>query len=186
MTDEAIVALYWERNETAIARSDEKYGPYCRSVSFGILRDRRDAEECVNDTWMSAWNAMPPHKPSKLQFFLGKLTRNLSINRLELRRAKKRGGGELPLVLSELEGCLPDSGSVEEAAEGKELAAFLSQFVHELPEAKRRVFIRRYWYLSSVADIAREYGMSEAKVTSMLDRMREKLRAALEKEGYGL
>lgn len=89
-------------------------------------------------------------------------------------------------MLSELEGCLPDSGSVEEAAEGKELAAFLSQFVHELPEAKRRVFIRRYWYLSSVADIAREYGMSEAKVTSMLHRMREKLRAALEKEGYGL
>ncbi len=186
LTDEAIVALYWARNQSAITRSDEKYGRYCRSVSFQILRDRQDAEECVNDTWLSAWQSMPPHKPQKLQFFLGKLTRNLSINRLDRRLARKRGGGELPLVLSELEGCLSERGSVEEAVDAKALSQFLARFVHELPETKRRVFIRRYWYLSPVSEIAQEYGMSEAKVTSMLYRLREKLKAALLKEGFSL
>lgn len=186
MTDESIVTLYWARDPSAIARSDEKYGPYCRSISFGILRDRLDAEECVNDTWLSAWNAMPPERPQKLRFFLGKIARNLSINRLDARRAKKRGGGELTLALSELEGCLSGGPPVEELAEARELEEFLARFVHGLPEAKRKVFIRRYWYLSPVAEIARDYGMSEAKVTSMLHRMREKLKSALEKEGYRL
>ena len=186
MDESYIVGLFFARDEAALAECRRRYGAYCRAIARNILGREADAEECENDVYLAAWNAIPPAQPRSLRAFLGKIARNLSINRLDARRAKKRGGGELTLALSELEGCLSDGPPVEELAEARELAEFLARFVHGLPEAKRKVFIRRYWYLSPVAEIARDYGMSEAKVTSMRHRMREKLKSALEKEGYRL
>ena len=184
MDDDRIVALYWSRSEAAITETAAKYGSYLRSISFSILGSREDAQECVNDTYHDAWNAMPPHRPSVLSAFLGKITRRISIDRWRKRNAEKRGGGELPLALEELEECVSGSGSVEDEVQRKELEQLLDRFLDALPVTERRVFLRRYWYLDSVQSIARQFGFSRIKTASMLHRTRAKLRALLEKEGY--
>lgn len=184
MDDDRIVALYWSRSEAAITETAAKYGSYLRSISFSILGSREDAQECVNDTYHGAWNAMPPHRPSVLSAFLGKITRRISIDRWRKRNAEKRGGGELPLALEELEECVSGSGSVEDEVQRKELEQLLDRFLDALPVTERRVFLRRYWYLDSVQSIARQFGFSRSKTASMLHRPRAKLRALLEKEGY--
>ena len=184
MDDDRIVALYWSRSEAAITETAAKYGSYLRSISFSILGSREDAQECVNDTYHDAWNAMPPHRPSVLSAFLGKITRRISIDRWRKRNAEKRGGGELPLALEELEECVSGSGSVEDAVQRKELEQLLDRFLDTLPVTERRVFLRRYWYLDSVQSIAWQFGFSQSKTASMLHRTRAKLRALLEKEGY--
>lgn len=167
MEDSAIVTLYWQRSEQAIAESDTKYGPYCGHIAYGLLQNSEDTQECVSDTWLAAWNAMPPHRPAVLRLFLGKLTRRLSLQRLRRQGRLKRGGGEAALAL-----------------EGRELTRLLNRFLSGLPAAQRQVFLARYWYGAAVKDIARQFGYSESKVKSMLYRTREKLRLTLEKEGY--
>ena len=132
MEDKQIVALYWKREERAITASEEKYGPVCRSVSYNILQSRPDAEECVNDTWLHAWNSMPPHRPSALRIFLAKITRRVALNRWKAASAQKRGGGQLPLVLDELSECVSGQEDAEGAVEARELRRLLDQFIREL------------------------------------------------------
>lgn len=181
MEDSQIVSLYFARDEQAIQETDSKYGSYCYSIAYNILTNGEDAEESVSDTYMAAWKAMPPRRPAILAPFLGKITRNLSIDRWRSRNRYKRGGGEITLALEELEDCASDS-SVEKAFERKQLAALMNRFLDSLPETERRIFLCRYWYLDSISAIAKYYGFSESKVTSMLYRTRGRLRTALEGE----
>ena len=183
MEDSAIVTLYWQRSEQAIAESDTKYGPYCGHIAYGLLQNSEDTQECVSDTWLAAWNAMPPHRPERLSGFLGKLTRRISLKRWEAARAQKRFGDETALALEELSQCVDGSGDVQQGLEATELAARINDFVLALPQAERRVFLCRYWYLDSVAEIAIRFGFSTSKVKSMLYRIRQQLRQTLEQEG---
>ena len=182
MDDERIVALYWSRSDAAITETASKYGSYLNNISYNILVNREDAQECVNDTYHNAWNSMPPHRPSILSTFLGKITRRISIDRWRKMSADKRGGGELPLVLDELEDCISGSGSVEDEIERRELTKLFNSFLETLSVTERRVFLCRYWYMDSIQSIARQFGFSQSKVASMLHRTRKKLRAVLEKE----
>lgn len=182
MDDQKIIDLYWSRSETAITETDQKYGKYCYSIAYNILTNNEDAEESVSDTYMAAWKAMPPKRPSILATFLGKITRHLSIDRWRSRNRYKRGGGEIVLALEELEDCVADDQSIEKTIERKRLALSFNRFLESLPETERRIFLCRYWYLDSISVIASYYGFSESKVTSMLHRSRKKLRAVLEQE----
>ena len=184
MEDNNIVELFWSRSESAIAETELKYGKYLRSISYRILTDTEDARECVNDTYNDAWQSMPPHRPLVLSTFLGKITRRISIDRWRMRNAQKRGGGEVVLVLDELEDCVSGSDSVEGEMERRELAELLNSFLGTLADTERRVFLCRYWYMDSIQTIAKQSGFSQSKVTSMLHRTRGKLRTMLEKEGY--
>lgn len=184
LEDDRIVELFWQRSETAIRETAAKYGGYCRYIAYNILYNREDAEESVNDTYLDAWNCMPPHRPSVLSTFLGRITRRISIDRWRRKHADKRGGGEMDLVLEELEDCAADSKTVEEEIEERETARMIREFLDTLPSVERRVFLRRYWYLDSIASIARDFDFSESKTASMLYRIRQKLRKKLESEGY--
>jgi RNA polymerase sigma-70 factor (ECF subfamily) len=184
MDDEWIVQLYWDRSENAIAETDRKYGSYCNSIAYGILRDKEDAEESVSDTYMDVWNAIPPHRPSVLSTFLGKITRRISIDRWRSKHRGKRGGGEVTLALEELEQCISGGKSPEQEIEKKLLAETINCFLDELPIQERRVFLARYWYMDSIREIASHFQFSQSKVMSMLFRTRNKLRQHLEKEGY--
>ena len=186
MDDNRIIELYWARSEEAIQESDRKYGPYCRTIAWNILQDREDSEECVNDTWLRAWNSMPPQRPGVLSAFLSRITRNLSLDRYKAAKAAKRGGGQLPLALEELGDCVPSAGSVEDAVAMKELTWLLDSFLRDLPEKECCIFLRRYWYVDSTQEIARRYEMAEGSVKSTLYRTRRKLRERLEKEGVVL
>lgn len=184
MEDTQIVALYWARDEAALAESERKYGGYCRAIALGILENREDAAECVNDAFFRAWEAMPPRRPARLDTFLGRLTRNLSLDRWRARRARKRGGGQAELALSELEECLPASGCPERELEAQALAESLNRFLEGLPREKRVLFVQRYWYLRSVEDLAAMHGMGKNTAASTLFRLRAALRKHLEKEGF--
>lgn len=184
MDDKSIVDLFWKRSERAISETENKYGRFCYSVAFNILANQEDAEESVNDTYLAVWDALPPHRPSVLMAFLGKLTRRISINRWYSLATYKRGGGQIQLALDELAECESNSPSVEEIAIGKEAYAALNRFLAALPETERMVFVRRYFLLDPVAQIAESFQFSEAKVTSMLHRTRMKLRKSLTEEGY--
>lgn len=186
MEDSAIIALYWQRNESAIAVTAEKYGGYCGHIAQGILPSREDVEECLSDTWLGAWNAMPPHRPGRLALFLGKITRSLAFDRYRAATAQKRGGGQLPLALEELTACVPTVPGADRAVEDRELTRLLDQFLRSLPPRDSSIFLRRYWYAEPLADIARRYGMKPNTVKTCLYRSREKLRRYLEKEGIAL
>ena len=183
MEDAAIVDLYWQRSDRALSETDKKYGRYCHSIAYRICGAVEDAEECVNDTWLRAWNSMPTERPSVLGAFLGRITRNLALDRIKARNTVKRGGGQAPLALSELEDCIPGGTSPEQAVEEKELEAVIGRFVASLPKTERIVFVQRYFYLIPIDEISRELGFHPGKVKSMLFRSRKKLRSALEKEG---
>lgn len=182
MEDRRIVDLYWQRDETAIAETENKYGRFCFSIANNILRNREDAKECVNDTWLGAWNAMPPHRPEILSTFLGKITRRLSLRKWRARTAEKRGGGSMELSIEELEECVPSGQRIDEGLETAELAEIISTFLEALPPEERRVFMRRYWYFDSIRDISRRFGFGESKVKMMLKRTRDKLLICLQKE----
>lgn len=186
MNDNEIIELYWARNENAITASEEKYGRYCHSISYNILHNNEDAEECVNDTWVGAWKSIPPQRPNRLSSYLGKITRNLSINRFKQYTAEKRGLGQTEIVLSELEDCIPAETDVEQLVEEMVLVEALNRFLRGQPEQKRNIFIRRYWYLYPIREIAEVYSASESKITSLLFRMRNELKEYLEKEGITL
>ena len=184
MDDKRIVELYFERSEQAISETASKYGNYCYSIAYNILDNTEDAEESVNDTYVDAWNSIPPHRPSILSTFLGKITRRISIDRWRKDHAEKRGGGEMPLVLEELQECVADDSSVEQDVEKRRLSNIINTFVLSLPETEQKVFLCRYWYMDSVDSICKQFGFSESKVKSMLHRTREKLRTTLRKEGF--
>jgi len=184
MEDKAIIDLYWERSENAISETAAKYGGYCFCIANNILSSKEDSEESVNDTWLAAWNTIPPKKPDILAAFLGKITRYISLDRWRKRTATKRGGGEVPLVLDELEECVAGRETVELQYLNQELSEVLNHFLMELPETERKIFMCRYWYMDSIADISIRFEFSESKVTSMLYRIRGKLKNVLEKEGF--
>ena len=184
MEDSMIVELYWQRSEQAIYETQRKYDRFCLSIASNILPLREDAQECVNDTYLAAWNAMPPNRPSILSAFLGKLTRRISIDRWRKLSADKRGGGSVPAALDELSACIPSGADPAAQAEAKELARAIDRFLDTLPQAQRRIFLMRYFDLSSLRDIAAKSSLSESKVKSMLHRIRGKLRLFLQEEGY--
>lgn len=184
MEDTDIVRLYLERNEHAISESNNKYGRYCYSISYSILCDSGESEECVSDTWLAAWNRIPPEVPCVLKAYLGRITRNISVKRLREKRAEKRGGGEYPLALDELSECIPDSSDVESELERGELTRVIDNFLRECKKDQRRIFVLRYWYLYSVSQISSMLGYSESKVKMSLLRTRQGLLERLEKEGF--
>lgn len=181
MTDADIIKLYFERSERAIEETDRAYGRYCRCISFEILRDSEDSEEIINDTYLKTWESIPPQNPPSLKGFLGKIVRTLSINRLEYRNAQKRGGGQMAAVLEELEGCLPSYD--ESYADGEHIRGIINNFLRSLPQDKRRIFVRRYWYMSPISEIAQDMKLSEGKVKMTLLRLRRDLKKELEREG---
>ena len=184
MDDHQIVDLFWARSESAISEASKKYGRYCHSIALNIVANAGDAEECVNDTLLQAWNSMPENRPALLSAYLGKITRNLALNRFRKRKAEKRGGGEMELILHELEDCLPAQNSVEDALERAYLAKLISHFLRTLSDEKMTVFVRRYWYADSIASISAHCGISESKIKSILFRCRNKLKAYLEREDF--
>lgn len=183
MEDAAIIELYWERSEAAIEETAEKYGNYCAKIAVNILENREDADECVNDTYMKVWNAIPPQRPAAFPAFLGRITRNLALDRFRAQNAGKRGGGGTALLLSELEECVPDRGNVEAACEEGAIAKAIESFLGGLDPEHRILFMRRYWYADSISAIAAQFWMSESKVKSILFRTRHKLKVYLERKG---
>lgn len=183
MEDFEIIDLYWARSEEAVCKTAEKYGPYCHVIAYRILSDREDAKESVNDTYLAAWNAMPPHRPAALQIFLGKITRRLSLKKWRDQTRIKRGGGQLLLILDELAESVSSADRVEDKILAEELVQALNRFLRCLPATERQVFLRRYWYLEPIRTIGQDFGFSSSKVKSMLHRTREKLRFSLQEEG---
>ena len=186
LEDSEIIRLYWQRDELAIRASEAKYGSYCLAIARNILASAEDAEETVSDTWLRAWNAMPPQRPARLSAFLGRITRNLAFDRYRRQSADKRGGGELAQVLEELAECVSGGTGTEEASENRELGEALNGFLSALPKEKRRLFLGRYWYARSVADLAKSSGMTEGAVSVALHRLRGKLRSYLKERGFEL
>ncbi len=186
MKDSDIIDLYFARKEEAITVTSEKYGNYCYTVAYNILHNGEDSEECVSDTWLGAWNSIPPQKPNRLSAYLGKITRNLSLNRCKKHNAQKRGLGETPLVFSELEDCISDNQTPETAFELAAVTEVINKFLYANDIQKRNIFIRRYFYFYPIKDIAKAYGISESKVASLLFRMRNELKNFLIKEGINL
>lgn len=178
MDDSMIINLYFERNEDAIKATEEKYGKYCFTVAFNILNSEEDSKECVNDTYVGAWNSIPPHRPEVLRTFLGKLTRNISLNRYAKDRAKKRFCGA-DLAFEELEEYIPDCIELIDEIVLKDT---LERFLDSLKERERIIFLRRYWYFCSIREIALSLKLSEGNVRVTLLRTREKLLKFLEAE----
>lgn len=183
MEDCKIIDLYWEWDEKAIGATASKYGSYCYYIAYNVLHNQEDADESVNDTYLGAWNAMPPHRPNMLRTFLGKITRCVSLKKWRDDHREKRGGDEVSLVLEELSECVPSNFSVEDSVIADELSALMNQFIGTLAPTERQVLLCRYWYLDSIDKISEEFCFSNSKVKSMLHRTRAKLLAYLEKEG---
>ncbi len=183
MDDQEIIARFFARDEEGLTAARARYEPYCAAVARSFLNDPRDQEECLSDTWLRAWNAIPPQRPRSLGAFLAKITRNLAINRLRDGNAQRRGGGQVPLALEELGECVSLEGSPEGELDRQAAEEALNRFLDGLPPLQREVFLRRYWYLDSIEDIARRAGWSKSRVTTTLHRLRVRLRAHLIQEG---
>ena len=181
MDDAGIIDLYWARDEQALTETERKYGPYCQSVSYRIVKNRQDAEECVNDAYVRAWNAIPPQRPFALGAFLATIVRNVSLSHYRKTRTQRRGGGMVPLLLEELEDVAADEP--EQLLEAAELSRLLDRFLRQLPQKECCVFLRRYWYMDTLEEIALRYHMALGSVKSSLFRTRKKLRTFLEQEG---
>ena len=184
MQDDLIVALYWKRDEAAIKETEQKYGQYLSKIAYHILSDIEDSKESVNDTYLKAWNSMPPHKPEFLAAYLGKITRELSIDIFRRRNREKRKASEYALSLSELEECVSGGDTTQESVDLHLLAKAINTYLYTLTPKARVVFVGRYYYMDSIKEIAAYYNMSEAKTKSMLYRARIGLKAYLEKEGF--
>lgn len=186
MEDNEIIRLYWQRDHSAIAETESRYGAYCKSIAQNILGNGEDTEECVNDTYLNAWNSIPPRCPTVLSSYLGKITRNLAFDRFRTRHAAKRGGGEINIVLDELAECVSGADSAEEELDRQELRTAINDFLAALPREKRNIFLLRYWYVCPVAEIAKKYGMTAGNVSVTLSRVRQKLKQYLLERGYDL
>lgn len=183
MEDEKIIDLYWNRKENAITETSMKYGGYCSAIARRILQYKEDVEECINDTWLHTWNAIPPHRPVKFQLFLGKITRELSLDRYRAIVASKRGGGEINLVFEELEETVSGKENVEQHIDYIFLGKLINEFLHKQKSEICDVFLCRYWYLYSIREISKKFCISESKVKMMLARTRKQLKLFLDKEG---
>ncbi len=183
MNDEQIIELYFERNEAAITESSMKYGAYCMKIAMNILHDELDSEECIGDTWLGAWRSIPPKRPSNLATYLGKITRNLSINRYKMKYADKRMINEFTVSLDELSDCVSGGDAVENDEQVRFIGESISRFLRTQKPLDRRAFICRYYYCDSISDIAERFEVSESRVKSLLFRMRQKLKIHLGKDG---
>ena len=183
MDDAAIVALFWERSESAIREAEARYGSYCTAVAGRILNNAEDTRECLNDLWLAAWQSIPPHRPENLRTYLGKLARNLAISRWRELRRQKRGGGEPALVLEELSDCIPGGEEPEHALDAHALQEALNRWLSKLSVRERQLFVNRYFFLCTVPEVAEKAGISRANVSTSLYRLRRSLREYLEKEG---
>ena len=181
MDDEKIIALFFAREEAAIQETDAAYGRKLYTLADRVLRCREDSQECVNDTYLNTWNAIPPRHPNRLFAFLASICRNLALNRLDWKQAARRNA-QIVSLSEEMELCIPDSRRQQEL-ENRELGQLLTAFLEELPKESRLIFLRRYWYVDTIAEIAVRYGMTESKVKMQLSRTRARLRTCLEKEG---
>lgn len=183
MDDEKIIALFYKRSEEALTQAADKYGRYCKAVARRILHNQEDVEECVNDAYHAAWNAIPPNKPRKLKIYLARLTRNIACDRYDYNKAKKRNG-EFDLILSELEELLGSrQHNVDTQLENMETARLINEFLYRLDREARHIFIHRYWHCHSISSIASQYACSESRIKSILFRTRNKLKAFLRQEG---
>lgn len=186
MEDRHIVELFLARSEEAIQETDKKYGRYCHKIAFNILGNTEDSEECVNDAYMRTWGSIPPNEPKSLSSFIGKITRNLALDKLRKKNSDKRGGGEVPLVLDEISEFVSGGDQMEKLHESQEITEALNRFLEMLGEIERGVFMRRYWMMEPIADIAQRYGISTSNATTMLFRLRGRLKKHLTKEGITL
>lgn len=180
MEDREIIALFFQRSEAAIDAVEKKYGALCHSVAWNLLHSQEDAKECLNDTWHGLWNAIPPRQPERLGPFAARVTRNLAMKRLTRQNAEKRQG--ITVSFEELNQCIPDEKTVEQALEGKELTKLLDAFLDTLGEEDRNLFLRRYWFFDSVRQLSRNFGITENHVKIKLYRMRKALKKYLEQE----
>lgn len=186
MQDDEIVALYWQRDEAAIRETEQKYGRYLSRITYNVLADLGDCEEVVNDICLKAWNSMPPHRPAVLRTYLGKIARQLSIDRFRTRNREKRQGSEYSLSLSELEECVSGGDATQQAVDGHLLAEAISAYLKALPEQARHTFVGRYYYMDPLKEVAAYCGMSQSKAKSLLYRTRQGLKAYLKQEGFDL
>ena len=185
MEDKQIVELYWARSETAIAETEKKYGRYCHYIAYQILYNDEDAKEVVNDTYLKTWNTIPPQRPASLRPYVGMISRQLALDVYKEQHAQKRGG-QVSLVLDELSECIPDNDSGADIGESVALSDALSRFIWTLPQSTRNIFVRRYFYISTIAEIAKDFSMKESNVTMHLLRTRKKLEQFLKKEGFDI
>ncbi len=186
MYDEKIIELFCDRNERAIRECMDAYGSYCRVVAAGILSDSGDIEEAVADTWLLAWNSIPPQQPQHLRLYLGRITRNRAISIWRKKHADSRGGGQVAVALEELGECIASKNAAEDSVSTKELQNAITKFLKSRPALHRQVFLRRYFYLEEIPAIACRYGLKEGNVRMILSRTRQKLRKYLIQEGYDL
>lgn len=185
MEDHQIIELFFQRDERAIAETAEKYGGFCTHIAMNILSVREDAEECVSDTYFSAWKQIPPTMPEVFKAFLGRITRNLSISKFRAMRAKKRFNG-LDVMLSELEDCIPTSENVEQIVEARELSVCISEWLRSLSSEDCALFVRRYWYGDEVQVLAKKCGITSGHMAQKMLRMRKSLKSFLEQKGVAL
>ncbi len=185
MNDASIIELYWNRNESAIEETHKKYGNLCSRVSLNIVNDLSDAEECINDTYLTVWNSIPFDRPEYFSAYLCRIVRNLSLKRLEYNNALKRKP-ELVASFDEIEGCISSADNPENTLDAKLLGKAISGFLYSQKEQNRNIFIRRYWYFDSVKKISEDFGLKEDRISVILFRMRKKLKKHLEKEGFSV
>lgn len=186
MTDEELIGLYFSRNEEAIAGTKAKYGSYLGMIAGNILRNTRDTEECLNDAYLAAWNSIPPNMPENLQTYLGQLVRNAAISRARKMSAEKRGGGHYEAVLEELSDAAASENSLNGIEDMLVLKESFNRFLRSLSPQQRSIFLRRYWYMERVTEIADDLGISVSKVKVTLFRTRNKLKKLLEREGFDI
>lgn len=183
MDDTRIIALFFSRDENAIVQSDVKYGQYCRSISYNILNDHQDAEECTNDTYLQAWNTIPPTKPENLKAYLGRIVRNVSLNKFKAKKTQKRKSNEFSAAYDELENVLSSGQSIDKFIDEMHLKDLIETFLDKQTKENRKIFLARYWYFESITEISTKLGVSESKTKMSLLRMRNSLRNFLEQEG---
>ncbi len=186
LSDSSIISMYWDRNENAIKATDEKYGKYLYTISYNILKNKLDSEECINDTYLTTWNRIPPERPNVLQRFLSKITRDISVDRYRKTHAMKQIPSEMMVSLEELEACVDSAPSADNAEAAAQISAVLNTFLHKLSQRERFIFICRYYYADPVQDIARMLEVSDKTIYRELADIRAGLREALGKEGISV
>lgn len=186
MEDKEIIKLFWNRSENAIRETTKKYGKYCYYIAYKILYNVQDSEECVNDTYLKTWENIPPHKPDRLSVYLGKITRNLALNKWDYYYAAKRGKGQAVFILEELKECIPSSQTTEQIVDEIHFTDILNRYLASLSRQKRIIFVRRYWYMCSVKEISRDFELSESKIKMILLRLRKDFRDYLRNEGIDI
>lgn len=184
MEDSKIIALFFERNEDAIRHARDKYGKYCLTIAFNILKNREDSEEVLSDVLFKAWNSIPPAHPNRLSVYLGKAVRNTALNKYESINAKKRGSGEIPVIADELCEIIPSSSSTEDILDEKTFTELINRFLEKCSKEARIIFVKRYWYLMPIKEICKELGIGESKTKMILMRTRNELKGFLETEGF--